>query len=153
MATATARTIRLRKRLVKIHESRRLRKSIDYLREDIARHAKADVSSVRLSRELSAYVVDKVARHMSPVSITVESDGGTVKADLSQELKRKPAPVPVPAKKPEQGAKTSLWKKASGQASQPGKPAEQGKGSTKAPAAQAPEAGSPSAEAQRQKVR
>ncbi len=84
---AIARTVALRKKLVKIHTTRRLKKSIDYLREDIARHAKVSPKSVKLSMELSYYMVDRVSRNMSPVKITVDKVDGMVKADLAQELK------------------------------------------------------------------
>ena len=102
MATSTSRTVRLRKKLVKIHRSRRLKKSIDYLREDVARHSKSDVKSVKLSMDLAAYVVAKVSRGMSPVKITVERSGDLVKVDLAPELKRKmPEPKKAEQKKPD----------------------------------------------------
>ncbi len=106
MATVT-RTIRLRKRLVKIHTPRRLKKSIDYLREDIARHSKSDVESVRLSLDLNSYVMDKVARHMKPVKITVEKIDGLVKADLAPELKQKPKTIAPATKTTEKKAAAS----------------------------------------------
>ncbi len=93
MATTLARTIRLRKKLVSIHMSRRPKKSVDYLRDDVARHAKADVSKVRISNTLNSYLIDKISRSMGPVRITVEKDGEMVKADLAQDLKRKPAKI------------------------------------------------------------
>ncbi|MCL5008294.1 MAG: hypothetical protein M1156_00165 [Candidatus Marsarchaeota archaeon] len=99
MATTITRTVSLRKRLVRIHTTRRLKKSVDYLREDIARHAKVNVSAVKLSQELGSYVVSRVSRRMVPVKITVEKSGDIVKADLAQELKRKPKAAPAPAGK------------------------------------------------------
>ncbi|MCL5427887.1 MAG: hypothetical protein M1321_01770 [Candidatus Marsarchaeota archaeon] len=94
-----SRTIRLRKRLVRIHMSRRRKKSVDYVREDIARHAKAGAGSVKMSKDLNNYLVDKVARSMSPVRVTVERDGDIVKADLAPELKRRPEAADKPAEK------------------------------------------------------
>ncbi len=88
-----ARTIRLRKKLVKIHTTRRLKKSVDYLREDIARHAKADISTVKFSSDLNGYLMTKVAMRMRPVKVIVEKTADRVNVDLAPELKRKPKAV------------------------------------------------------------
>ena len=48
---------------------------------------------------LGSYVVSRVSRRMVPVKITVEKSGDIVKADLAQELKRKPKAAPAPAGK------------------------------------------------------
>ncbi len=118
----SARTIRLRNKLVKIHESRRLKKSIDYLREDVARHAKVSVSDISLSKDLNAYVMYRVARKMVPVRIVVEKDGNKVNVDLSQELKKKSIPQGNNASSSKNGVQS--------------KKAETPKGSAKNPAAQ-----------------
>lgn len=138
MATTTtpaaiARTVSLRKKLVKIHTTRRLKKSLDYLREDVARHAKADISAVRISADLNNYIVSKTSRNMNALHITVSREGGLVKADLAQELKRKvtaqqlkPGAKPTAAKKeepakPEKGVQQKPQKKQGAEDSAKGK--------------------------------
>lgn len=118
-------TVNLRPKLVKIHSSRRLKKSIDYMREHIARHTKSDPEAVKLSSELNRYMLLNVSRRMVRVKVNYEKAGGNVKVDLADELKKKaPAKaeepkgktekkeemqkkdnVPKPAKEPEGAAK------------------------------------------------
>ena len=83
-----SRTIALRKKLVKIHESRRLKKAVSYLKDDIARHTKSDVNSIRFTGELNGYLMQEVAKQMAKVSVVINKDAGLVKVDLSPELKK-----------------------------------------------------------------
>lgn len=88
MATQLSRTVALRRRLVKIHESRRLKKAVSYLKEDIARHTKSNYDSIRLTGELNGYLMHEVAKHMSNVSVVITKDAEMVKVDLTPELKK-----------------------------------------------------------------
>ena len=94
-----SRTIALRKKLVKIHETRRLKKAVSYLKEDIAKHTKTDYDSIKLSPELNSYLLQDVAKHMSKVSVVITKDANVTKVDLSPELKKtKQKPVKTQSK-------------------------------------------------------
>ncbi|MEM0201308.1 MAG: hypothetical protein QXD23_02785 [Candidatus Micrarchaeaceae archaeon] len=88
MATQITKTIALRKKLVKIHESRRLKRAVTYLKEDIARYTKSDYDSIRLSGELNGYLMQDVAKKMLPVTIVITKEGEIVKVDLTPEVKK-----------------------------------------------------------------
>ncbi len=116
MAVQLSRTIALRKKLVKIHESRRLKKAVSYLKDDIARHTKSDVNSIRFTGELNGYLMQEVAKQMSRVSVVINKDAGLVKVDLSPELKKtRIKPVQVSSSKSDKktGAKEQDVKKTS----------------------------------------
>lgn len=87
-AIRTVRTINLRSKLLAHHKSRRIKKAIMYLKEDIARHLKSDADSVKLSGDLNNYVLLRVARRMKSVKVTIEKIGYKINVDLAQELKR-----------------------------------------------------------------
>ncbi len=106
------RTINLRRRLVKISRVRRLHKAMDYLKEDIAKHAKVDASLVKISGDLNSYVTSKMARGMNSVKVTVDKVGDVIKVDLATELKRakkeeKPVVAAPAAGKPKDEEKAS----------------------------------------------
>ncbi|MDE1845861.1 MAG: hypothetical protein KGH53_01090 [Candidatus Micrarchaeota archaeon] len=76
----TIATISLRSRLVKIHESRRLRKAFDYLRESVGKMSKLDARSVKIDTKLGEYMMVNPSRRMSKleVKITKEANGAKV---------------------------------------------------------------------------
>ena len=116
MAVQLSRTIALRKKLVKIHESRRLKKAVSYLKDDIARHTKSDVGSIRFTGELNGYLMQEVAKKMAKVSVVINKDAGLVKVDLSPELKKtRIKPVHISSSKTDKktGAKEQDVKKTS----------------------------------------
>lgn len=88
MATQITKTIALRKKLVKIHESRRLKRAVSYLKEDIARYTKSNYDSIRLSGELNGYLMQDVAKKMLPVTIVITKEADYVKVDLTPEVKK-----------------------------------------------------------------
>ncbi|MGC8479308.1 MAG: hypothetical protein ACP5M9_01395 [Candidatus Micrarchaeia archaeon] len=88
MATQISKTIALRKKLVKIHRSRRLKKAVSYFKEDISRYTKSDLNSIELTGELNGYLMHEVAKNMKSVNVVITKDGASTKVDLSPELKK-----------------------------------------------------------------
>ncbi len=101
---ADIRTVSLRRKLVKLHTTRRRAKAIDYLREDIARHSNTVPGSVSISGELNSYLMRNLSGQMPEVKISVEKTGDIVKADLAPELKKQAAAIREPAKAADKGA-------------------------------------------------
>lgn len=121
------RTVALRRKLVKIHESRRLKKAISYFKEDIARHTKSNYDSIRLTGELNGYLMHNVAKNMSNVSVVINKDAGLVKVDLTPEVKKTLI-------KPVQDKKTEKEKAKDGKATQSSSKSENSKtGAVKEP--------------------
>ena len=80
-------TIRLRNKLVKIHESRRRNKTVIYLREMIGRHTKTDPSAVSLSTKLNEYLLANTTNRYKPITLALSKSEGFVKASLPGESK------------------------------------------------------------------
>ncbi len=114
MATQITKTFALRKKLVKIHESRRLKRAVSYLKEDIARYTKSDYDSIRLSGELNGYLMQDVAKKMLPVTIVITKEADYVKVDLTPEVKKsrlKPTQTMTKPKQEKEQAKKQDEKK------------------------------------------
>ncbi len=82
------RNISLRRRLVKIHSTRRLQGSYKYLRQEIARFASVSPDEISISQDLNRYMMLNAMR-MRDIKVSVEKTGTSVKLDLSPELKPK----------------------------------------------------------------
>ncbi len=80
-------TIRLRKKLVRIHSSRRHKMAVRYLRGELARHFKAEAGSVRISKMLNEYLYANSTNRLGPIKMMVERDGEVVKASMPGEKK------------------------------------------------------------------
>ena len=93
MANTTAKTttstitIKLRNKLVKIHESRRHRKTISYLREQISRHFKSPADSIKISQRLNEYLEANRSNRLKPITINISKSEGLVEASLPGEPK------------------------------------------------------------------
>ena len=88
----TIATISLRSRLMKIHETRRLKKSFDYLREAVARMSKIDPRDVKIDTKLSEYLMINPSKRMSKFEVKFTKDANSAKVFLAK---------PMPAKKAE----------------------------------------------------
>ncbi len=86
-----SKTIRLRKRLVRIHSPRRLRMSLKYLKHELAKSGNAAPENVKISPELNSYLMKSDARRLNSIRLAVEKsvDKNIIKisADLAPELK------------------------------------------------------------------
>ncbi len=101
----TIATISLRKRLVRISTTRRRKKSIDYLRESVAKISKVDPGRVKLDRGINHFMLVNSAKRMSRIEVRLAKDANSVKVSLLNE--KKPV-VPVgtaPAAKEKQPPK------------------------------------------------
>lgn len=93
MATTTPKvttstiTIKLRNKLVKIHESRRHRKAIGYLKDHIARHFKSSPESIKISQRLNEYMEANNKNKFKPITISISKSEGVVEASLPGEQK------------------------------------------------------------------
>lgn len=117
MADAQTQTIRisLRKRLVRLHRSRRREKAVDYLREEAAKRMHVPVSDVRIDKDLNRLLQFK-SRHMGDFSITLSREGNKAVAKSAEKVAGKQAQgaaAPAGQKAP-QPAKTESKKKESG---------------------------------------
>jgi ribosomal protein L31E len=88
MATVNI-TIRLRPKLVKIHESRRYEKAPKFLREMIARHSKSHVDDVKLSTDINRYLQANTTNRYKPIKLSFSKTGETVNVDLADEIKKR----------------------------------------------------------------
>ena len=79
-------TVRLRRKLVKIHETRRRKKAMDYLREDIAKRSGVEPEAVKINQNVNEYMSINVARNMKPVIVDVTKTGDRVEASLNATL-------------------------------------------------------------------
>lgn len=80
-------TLRLRNKLVKIHESRRHKKTISYLKDLIARHTKSDPSQISLSMKLNEYLEANTSNRYKPITLSLNKADGFVRASLPNEAK------------------------------------------------------------------
>ena len=98
------RNISLRRRLIKIHSTRRLQGSYKYLRQEIARFASVSPDAISISQDLNRYMMLNAMR-MRDIKVSVEKAGTSVKLDLSPELKPKKAVVDAATQKSSNQAK------------------------------------------------
>jgi ribosomal protein L31E len=95
-------TIRLRPKLVKIHESRRYEKAPKFLREAIARHSKSHVDNVKLSVDINKFLQANSTNKYKPIKLTFNKTGERVDVDLAEEVKKminRPVVTAAPAAK------------------------------------------------------
>ncbi len=81
-------TISLRKRLVKIHTSRRQSKAMDYLKEAVARHSKSDIDSVKINQNLNEYIGANTTNRYRPIKVSVNKVGEVVEAEWAEAPKK-----------------------------------------------------------------
>lgn len=110
-------TINVRKRILKLHTSRRRQKVADYVKDSVARFAKADRSKIRLSPELNKFLVLRVSKAPKAFEVEVEKKADRVDVILPKagappvsEIKKQTAPektakTPSEVKAPESAAK------------------------------------------------
>ncbi|MDE1828369.1 MAG: hypothetical protein KGH65_04370 [Candidatus Micrarchaeota archaeon] len=96
MADTTA-TISLRKRLVKIHEPRRRKMAIKYLREAVSKISKVTAENVRIDQTLAQFMMINTGIRMSKLEIKITKDAN--KATVSLQNPPKVTVKPVEAKK------------------------------------------------------
>lgn len=89
----TIATISLRSKLVKIHETRRLKKSFDYLREAIARMSKVDPRNVKIDTKLSEYLMINPSKRMSKFEVKFTKDATSAKVFLAKPMPLKKAEI------------------------------------------------------------
>lgn len=100
------RNISLRRRLIKIHSTRRLQGSYKYLRQEIARFASVSPDAISISQDLNRYMMLNAMR-MRDIKVSVEKTGTSVKLDLSPELKPKKAVADAAGQKDSNQAKNA----------------------------------------------
>ncbi len=111
MAVTTI-TVRLRNKLVKIHESRRHKKTISYLRQHIARHFKSKPESIKISQKLNEYLEANSYNRYKPITITINKTAEMVEAALPNEKKVDAAPAKKGAAAPAATSTTATNKAA-----------------------------------------
>ncbi|MDE1850632.1 MAG: hypothetical protein KGH54_02445 [Candidatus Micrarchaeota archaeon] len=92
-----AATISLRKRLVKIHEPRRRKMAIKYLREAVGKISKVTADNVRIDQSLAQFMMINTGIRMSRLEIKITKDAN--KATVSLLNPPKVTVKPVEAKK------------------------------------------------------
>ncbi|MEM3839480.1 MAG: hypothetical protein QXF01_02805, partial [Candidatus Micrarchaeaceae archaeon] len=86
--------IRLRGKLVRIHESRRRNKAVRYIKELVARHHKSVSEYVKISRALNEYLNANSTNIYKPIPIQVNrKDGGIIEASIQGEKPAQEAKV------------------------------------------------------------
>ncbi|MCL4373827.1 MAG: hypothetical protein M1360_03025 [Candidatus Marsarchaeota archaeon] len=99
-------TINLRKYLVNQPRTKRIRKAVRYVREQVARHAKVSEENVKFSRELNERIFKYSAKHMTPLRLNISIENSIATASPFKEAQAKPqanakeakAAKPAPAK-------------------------------------------------------
>ncbi len=81
-------TISLRKKLVKIHESRRHGKAISYLREEIARHTNSSPDSVKINQNLNEHIGANTLNRYAPIKVSVNKVGDVIEAEWADAPKK-----------------------------------------------------------------
>ena len=82
--------ITMRKRLVAIHEPRRRAKSMDYLKESVARLTKSDVGMVKIDAKLNEFMMLSPARRMKGIEVKISKDANSIKVSLLNAQAQKP---------------------------------------------------------------
>jgi len=78
-------TINLRKYLVNQPRTKRIRKAVKFVRNEVARHAKVGIENVKLSTELNALIFKSAAKHMTSLKLNIAIDNNVAKAALFKE--------------------------------------------------------------------
>ncbi|MDE1825874.1 MAG: hypothetical protein KGH61_05295 [Candidatus Micrarchaeota archaeon] len=98
--------ITMRSRLVAIHEPRRRAKSMDYLKESVARLTKSDVGAIKIDSKLNEFLMMSPARRMKGIEVKITKDANSVKVFLLNPQVQKPqSQMPKPAALPKLGQK------------------------------------------------
>ncbi|MEM0149803.1 MAG: hypothetical protein QXW10_02830 [Candidatus Micrarchaeaceae archaeon] len=79
-------TINLRKYLVNQPRTKRIRKAVRYIREQVARHSKTNIENVRLSTELNALIFKSAAKRMTPLKLNISIENNIAKASPFKEV-------------------------------------------------------------------
>ncbi|MGI0141428.1 MAG: hypothetical protein ACREBF_02125 [Candidatus Micrarchaeales archaeon] len=103
-------TISLRKRLVKIHETRRRKMAINYLRQSIAKISKVDEGNVRINADLNEFMTIHSGKNMSRLELKITKDANKATVSLLNPVK-KTAPVQEVKKETKPAAKKTEEKK------------------------------------------
>ncbi len=114
-------TISLRKRLIRLHKNRRLRKAPDYLRERVAKLANVSVDSVKIHKDINNLLLVKVGRGMQDFDAEIRKEatyvevrpvGGPRAAQSGVKPVSKDAKPAASKKGPEEKAKAAASSKA-----------------------------------------
>ncbi len=119
-------TINLRKYLSTQPRTRRIKRSMRYLRERIAHYTKTDESKVSISDELNRAMFKHYIKSMKPLKVSVDISEGKAKVGLFKDASKAAAPAspkPAQGQKPKQaekekGAAKPIQAKAEGQKKQ-----------------------------------
>jgi len=76
----TKMTINVRKKLLKLHHNRRRKRIADYVKQSVARFAKADKAKILISPELNSFLTVRISR--KPVSFTIEVEKKEDRVDV-----------------------------------------------------------------------
>jgi ribosomal protein L31E len=90
-------TINLRKRLLRLHSSRRRSRAVGMLKEDIAKFTKSDIGSVRLNNELNKMIERNSGGAtvlLSRLKVEVAKSEGKVEVKLPQSAAESAKPNP-----------------------------------------------------------
>ena len=89
-------TINLRKKLIRIHKSRRRNRAIKRLREEVSRKTKVELSKVSISKGLNRHVILSLSKNLKPLKVSIEKSGDSAKVSLpGEEKKVEKAQAPV----------------------------------------------------------
>ncbi len=89
-------TINLRKKLIRIHKSRRRNRAIKRLREEVSRKTKVELSKVSISKGLNRHVILSLSKNLKPLKVSIEKSGDSAKVSLpGEEKKVEKAPAPI----------------------------------------------------------
>ncbi|MDE1856295.1 MAG: hypothetical protein KGH49_03625 [Candidatus Micrarchaeota archaeon] len=117
----TIATISLRRKLVRIHTSRRMAKSMDYLKESVARLSKVTPQNVKLDKSVNNFMQMHSIGRMSRIEVKLVKDANSVKVSMLNQ--KAMAPAPAPAKVAAKEAKPAKKAEAKTEAKQEAKPA------------------------------
>ncbi len=106
-------TISLRKRLIKLHKLRRLKKAPDYLRERVAKLANVSPDMVRIHQGINDLLMIKVGRRMEDIEAIIRKEATYVEVrpvaiaekKTAEKEKKADSSVAKAAAKPGKGAK------------------------------------------------
>lgn len=80
--------ISLRKKLVRLHRSRRREKAVDYLREEVAKRMHVGLEDVRIDKDLNRLLQFR-SKRMRDFSITLSKDGNKAVAKSAEQVRQK----------------------------------------------------------------
>ena len=86
-------TINLRKKLIKIHKSRRRNRAVKRLKEEVARKTKVNIEKVSISKRLNRHIILTMSKNLKPVKVSIDKSGDSAKISLPGEDKKVEKPV------------------------------------------------------------